>query len=263
MLRLFRRTTGPPSPADVMGRLIIQKYVIVTGLATPPPDVSHALLARKDAEGTRLLDELRLRRSAARRSLQDGGLWEHMSAAEQRFLATEPDAITPQMIQDVSWSMEAAACMLWALGYVDTLPPYDTEADIDSLKRMPSGSMPELLKAGALRTPEQLSSVRDVAELWHWRSRTRQLMENRDNVALPPGVSLEDVVREAAAHAASNGDIPTPIDGDFPVFGKAYARISAEEWFRATSIALERHRALNWLCGRAPRNRWEDTRTDT
>lgn len=31
----------------------------------------------------------------------------------------------------------------------------------------------------------------------------------------------------------------------------------------ATSIIMERHFALNWLCGMAPGNRWDETPTDT
>src|SRR5579871_4960160 len=51
-------------------------------------------------------------------------------------------------------------------------------------------------------------------------------------------------------------------DGDFPAFGNPYWDISEEEYSIATSIAVERHQALNWICGRAPNNRWDETPTD-
>ena len=67
----------------------------------------------------------------------------------------------------------------------------------------------------------------------------------------------------AAEKAASDGLFESPMGGDFSVFGRPYREISGEEWSQATSIAMERHRALNWLCGYAPANRWDETPTDT
>jgi hypothetical protein len=67
----------------------------------------------------------------------------------------------------------------------------------------------------------------------------------------------------AAPRAAAGGHIPAPIDEDFPAFGRAYRDLSPEQWSLANSIAVERHFALNWLCGHARGNRWSATPTDT
>ena len=48
---------------------------------------------------------------------------------------------------------------------------------------------------------------------------------------------------------------------DFPAFGKAYRNLSEDEYEQATSIAMERHLALNWLCGYD--SDWDETPTDT
>jgi len=45
--------------------------------------------------------------------------------------------------------------------------------------------------------------------------------------------------------------------------GKAYRDLSAHEWHEVGSIAVQRHFTLNWLCGYAPENRWDETPTDT
>ena len=37
--------------------------------------------------------------------------------------------------------------------------------------------------------------------------------------------------------------------GDFRAYGKVYRHLSPEQHAEAHSIALERHHALNWLCG--------------
>ena len=53
------------------------------------------------------------------------------------------------------------------------------------------------------------------------------------------------------------------IDEDFKVKGKAFRSLSAGEWSEVGSIIVERHFTLNWLCGRAPGNRWDETPTGT
>ncbi len=77
------------------------------------------------------------------------------------------------------------------------------------------------------------------------------------------GLSIEDVIRLAAEEAVSRGDLAEALGDDFPIFGGPYRDSSADEWAQATSIAMERHKALNWLCGYTPQNRWDEVPTDT
>lgn len=161
-----------------------------------------------------------------------------------------------------SGSMESAECLLWALGYVERLPPYDTQSDGEHLKRLPSDGVVALIRNATLRDADLISKARDVAELWHWRRRTRQLQESGRPVQLPDDLTLPDIVRMAAEKAAADGRFES-IDGDFPIFGRSYAQLTGDEWSEVNSIAMERHKALNWLCGYAPANKWEDTPTET
>ena len=93
---------------------------------------------------------------------------------------------------------------------------------------------------------------------------TRRLIESGEPIPpLPRNLSLDDVVRLTARAAADAGDFAEPCDEDFPAFGKAYRDLSPEEFAYATSIARERHKALNWICGHAPTNQWHLTPTDT
>ena len=57
--------------------------------------------------------------------------------------------------------------------------------------------------------------------------------------------------------------LPEMIDNDFPAMGKAYRELDGREWSEVRSITMERHYALNWLCGLAPNNQWDATPTDT
>lgn len=57
--------------------------------------------------------------------------------------------------------------------------------------------------------------------------------------------------------------LPHLIGSDFPAIGRPYRNLSIEELAILTSIAQERHKALNWLCGFSSSGRWADTTTDT
>ena len=263
-MRLFRRKAGPPDAAAAMSRVLIFKYQIVTGMATPPPDVLAGLMQAWDpGERQRFLEESRQRQAESEKKLRDSGLWPAMTPNEQEFIRALPSDVTQQMLINVSWLMESAECLLWSLGLVDALPPYDAQADLNHLKRVPSSSIQELLRNAKLRPSDVISKARDAAELWHWRSRTRQIQESGEPVQLPDGLRLSKVVQMSAEKAASDGLFGVPLGDDFPAFGRPYRDISSDEWSQATSIAMERHKAFNWLCGYAPGNRWDDTPTDT
>ena len=171
--------------------------------------------------------------------------------------------VTPQARIDLSWSAESVVCLLWALGCISELPRYDENASADLTNKLPSGPSTLLLSDAVLREPALVDRQREIAELWHWRSRTRQLKESGYEFALPGDKTIEEIIKTAAIRAAENGAIPTPIGDDFPAFGKAYRDLTGEEYSQAASIAMERHRAFNWLSGLAPGNRWRDTPTDT
>lgn len=260
----FRKTSGLPDAAAVMTRALIIKHQIVTGMATPPPDALSALMQTWDAGERQLfLEEYRRQQTENEKILRDSGLWLAMTPGEREFILTLPSDRSPQMLIDVSWLMESAECLLWSLGLVDDLPPYDTQADPDHLKYVPASPVQDLIAHATLRSSDEISRARDVAELWHWRSRTRQLQESGRPVELPDGLTLSKVVRMAAERAVEEGLFGASPGGDFPAFDRPYAEISEDEWSQATSIAMERHKALNWLCGYALGNRWDDTPTDT
>jgi hypothetical protein len=195
--------------------------------------------------------------------LKETGLWSAMSSNERAFMLAPLDQIDAQASRNVSWSMESAECLLWALGYVEWMPPYDTQSDVEHLNLSSSDGVVALIRSATLRDAGVISNARDVAELWHWRSRTRQLQESGRPVELPKDLTLVEVIRMAAAKAAADGLFERVIGGDFPALGRSYAQRTADEWAGVASIAMERHKALNWLCGYAPGNKWEETPTET
>jgi hypothetical protein len=53
------------------------------------------------------------------------------------------------------------------------------------------------------------------------------------------------------------------IDDDFPAFGKPYSLLDDAAWRKIRVITEQRHKALNWVCGLAPENNYDETPTDT
>jgi hypothetical protein len=229
-------------------------------MAWPAPEFVPSILAKWTDEDR---DAFILKYDEVSRSLRDSlkssGLWAEMTHEERALFEARLLDRTMQQVLNAAWSMEALACCLWALGILPEIPAYDSQASV--LDQVPKG---EASAAGELRPATEIERARRTAELWHWRSRTRQLLERGVPFhLLPDGRSGDDIVRFAAEQAAIDGYVPATCGADFPAFGKPYRELSPVEFSIITSIACERHKALNWLCGLAPNNQWDQTPTDT
>jgi hypothetical protein len=260
MLGFKRKQSGPPDAAEVAGRARILGARIVHAMAWPPPDALPAVMANwSDADRADLSSKYDTASQSLRASLESSGLWAQASPDEKEFFRARLTERTQQQCVNASWSVESVACCLWALGVLSELPAYDTESSTDVCKQMPQSGA-----SLSLRSAAELEAARAVAQTWHWRSRTRGLIESGKPIPpLPNNLTLDQVVRLTARAAAEAGDFAEPCDEDFPAFGKAYRDLSPDEYAKATSIASERHKALNWICGFAPDNQWDRTPTDT
>lgn len=177
------------------------------------------------------------------------GLGTDLRAALAKLPAHESD---PEVV-DAVWLGEALGTLLWALTAVE-LPAYDTPFDYDAL-------LGEELLNPQFRPADEIERARDAAQLWHWRARTATLQAQGD-VALPaPWVSFDQLIAATAMRGFESGVLPEPRRGDFSAFGTAYKQLDPAQSALAHSIAHERHRALNWLCGLG--STWEDVPTDT
>lgn len=251
-----------PSSREVMARLIILKYLYAKGLALQRV-IAEGNGGLSSAAWKQFFEEERKKNTELMEQLHRSGLWKLMENNEHEFMGATSSDVTRQALINVSWSIESIACFLWALGYIPELPPYDQQTESGISNRLPTEPAQPLMKHAALRPYEMIQEQRAVAELWHWRSRTRKLQEAKHEFKLPEGWTIEKVIQVASTTAAADGVIPTTIGDDFPAWGKAYRDLTEEEYSHATSIAMERHRAFNWLCGHAPGNHWAETPTDT
>jgi hypothetical protein len=265
MFAWLNKKTIPPEPGDVMKRALVLKYLVVKALATPPPEYLAEMMKKwSEQERRKFIHDFQNLYAAQIEQLHRIGLWDEMGQSERDFMQSAPTAATQQALLEITWLAESAVCLLWALGYVAELPPYDQEADPKEMNALPQQTLKLLVENATLLPADTIMKQRNFAELWHWRARTRLLQESgRMPSELPKGLTIGQIIQMTAAKAAEKGAFAAPIGNDFPAFQKPYRELTAEEFSRVTSIAMERHRAFNWLCGYAPGNKWADTPTGT
>jgi len=257
-----------PSLQQAKARAFILRHVAIYALSNPPPALSAQVFARWSvAEQTAARREAAVEGEAFWAKL--GPLRLQLSPREEQFARTNMATMTEAHRVAACWRAEALQTLLWALGVVTGIPPYDTATGDAPIKALSGAEFDEALASAELRPPTELAAARGTAELWLWRARTRQIIEEgkpfpQSAQLLKAGLkSYDDIVRVTAKLALKRGTVREIIDEDFAILGKAYRSASTEEYTLARSIATERLFTLNWLCGRAPEGRWDETPTDT
>jgi hypothetical protein len=250
--------------------MLVLKYVVTYAVTAPPREMLARLMRQWSADERHTFEiKAEANRVQYWEPLKRTGLWADLAPSERELAETTILTLTTQQQIKASWRVEALQMFLWALGLIPQIPPYDTQASHDILKQIPTCDDAGLGASLRLRSDQDLDRARDDAVLWHWRSRTRQLIEKGKEFPATKETraagfrSYNDIVRFTAHKAAKAKLFPNPIDDDFPAFGKAYGALSAEQWSMVRSITMERHFALNWLAGYAPGNQWDETPTDT
>lgn len=258
-----------PSSQDAARRLAILKLVVVHAMTAMPRGMIESIFDGIEGQEKRKYEhETEQARDALQNALRTYGLSNFVSPNERTFFSTTAITMTQRQQIEASWRIEAALVLAWALRRIANLPPYDVDVNPQFLKSLPKDPS-NFIATAELRPQAEINKRRDVAELWHWRSRTRELIERGEPFPSNQDFkrrglrSFDDIVRFAAAKAAQDRVIDEPINGDFPAFGKAYRDLSEQEWAKIRSITMERHFALNWLCGYAPNGQWDETPTGT
>ena len=162
------------------------------------------------------------------------------------------DANDPAVI-DAVWRGEALGTLLWALQLVE-LPAYDHPFDPEVVAMLD-------LDGGALRDAEDIELECESARLWHWRARTTELQAT-GKLELPARyATFDQLIAATAMRGYEQGVLPSPMRGDFHAYGKVYRHLTPAQHAEAHSIAVERHHALNWLCGAG--SDWDAVPLDT
>jgi hypothetical protein len=156
-------------------------------------------------------------------------------------------------VVDAVWRGEALGTLCWALQLLE-LPAYDEPFDPEQVAAV-------ALDDADLRDAEEIELERDSARLWHWRARTTSL-QAAGALELPERyATFDQLIAATAMRGYEQGVLPAPMRGDFRAYGKVYRHLTPEQHAEAHSIAVERHYALNWLCGEG--ETWDDVPLDT
>lgn len=193
--------------------------------------------------------------------LADAGLIASQSTREKPLISRALGSWSRQELIDAAWRANSLGVILWALSQFDELPPWDRQFTPQETIRTLNLFAPigPFMEKSILRPEAEIEKMRSLAALWHWRADVRRRQDESQDPQEKESLAAE--ARQAAAAAFGRGELPELIGGDFPVFGKAYGDISADEFNEANSIAVERHYALNWLCGYAAD--WDVVPTDS
>jgi len=213
----------PPTAAEVRRRAIVTAAVAARALAEL--DGQHLAEARAG-----LLDWV-----------EATGAAEALEPWEARLLAAPPGGIAERDLTNGAWRTEGAAVLAWALGAYE-LPGPDALAPPGDVYRAIGLADPALTDAAL-----DLASPRDPAELERCRQRLLTIHWRLREHALRPGpLDLAAAVAQAAWGPLTLDGVPV-VDGDLALGGVALADAPEDLVARARSIAVERHRAINWL----------------
>ena len=255
-----------PSPTEAAQRLLIFRFQIIHAISNPPPSfLVEQLETMDDAERRKIVQEMDEKLRLLGASLRVMGLWDNMTDEERKFLSTPPHKQEYGSYYEAECAIEAAVCLMWTLKLIDDLPSWDYDADPKIVSIIPSAhdAAVQFLNHASFIREAKIDEARDAAELWHWRSHMRDLeLEGYQLPKKSQFKTVDELVRYTAAEYHKKGLISEPVDGDFPAYGKAYRDLTDSEWMRIRVTSIQRHRVFNWLCGYAPKNRYDKTPID-
>ncbi|HLL51115.1 MAG TPA: DUF4272 domain-containing protein [Thermomicrobiales bacterium] len=179
--------------------------------------------------------------------LRAEGIWESLTPAEGDFLQRPAGDLAEDEIAVIAWQAEGLATLGWALRLTTLLPPGvlgDITAVVQAVPA-PWDDTAAWTRSALLRSESEIATERDRAEIHEWRiaiegpRRLSSKDERREYEA-----AIADVVREARMSRLLESDCD-----DFVVGDRLIASFNDLDLERFSSLAEERLRALNWLCG--------------
>lgn len=184
----------------------------------------------------------------------------YLTEAERTLIHKPLGEWTQRALHMVGWRLETLGVLLWALRLVDLIPTFDTRFTFAELADALDVLTPtiDLVWCAELRSADQLTRMRDTAELWNWRCHAAELM----TLGIKPsqGVDYRDVIRVTAEQAHADGTLPPLLEGDFPAFGRPFVSISAEQYHLIRGISAERYSVMCWLM--EPSAEWQSLPSD-
>ena len=176
---------------------------------------------------------------------QHAGLRDELEAPERALLGSPLGKAHPQAIVNAVWAAEGAQVLLFALG-ARALPAHDAQEHPYKVARevgVLGDSTPSLLDAPKLLSADELLRLQRRLLAIHWRAVNQRVR--------PGAVDFLGLARQEFLHGVDLAGIGVA-DGDLAVRGVPFSQADAPALQIVSSIAVERHRAANWLIGVHP-----------
>ena len=174
--------------------------------------------------------------------IEDNGLEGAATEEELLFIRSTTGRVEPDRITDAYWQMDTIGVLVWSLGMLDKLPPFDAPFDAQAvLKQLPrvGETVGDFAQDVTLRPAEDLGPALEGAQLWQWRA------ECAADASQPDA----DELAKRARRAAELGLLDLVMDGDFSVMATPYSQIDDKRRELVGRLAQERLAALAWVCG--------------
>ena len=173
-------------------------------------------------------------------------LQSELEPLELEILQTEPGKLEQQETINAVWRFEGVAILAWALGLC-MLPPYDQLVSTDDLNYIfgflkPAETVQSLEKSRP-KTLRELEAMKLCILGLHWRLREFTLRRRP--------IEFQQGFKNAWRRDLDISNYQT-IDGDLCICGKRIDNASPSEFDMVLSATMERHLAINWLCGQTP-----------
>jgi hypothetical protein len=218
-----------PQAGDVLRRALALSSVAARAGLEPRAGTSEAL-----AQHRRMLAWLR-----------DTGLDAALEPTEAELVQTPLGQLADAAAMDASWQAEGVHVLAWALDRQPALPhdrlvdPNDVAWQLGFL----DDAALDAERDAELRGEREIDTFLARQLAVHWRLR---------EYSLRPGPMDFAAVVSSGGWARLDIDEAALVAGDLAIDGGPIDRADAAQIERCTSIAIERHRAANWLAGADP-----------
>lgn len=173
---------------------------------------------------------------------EEEGVSKELESSERRLLLADVGDVPPQVAVDASWRLQGVAVLAWALGALE-LPAHDDPSTVwgvlDAIG-LRSQDAPAVLRTPRLRTPEELDWMGRRLLGIHWR-----MVDWR---VRPRAMDFAHFAKTCWFGGFDLSGIPLSAR-DLAIGGRPIAQADPELFSLTTSIARERHQAINWLNG--------------
>lgn len=244
------------TPADAYSQASCHTNRVMTdyeedppALELPPPDrvvrrafVLAAVCCRGVIEDSAASTEIEVFRREVVAWLRDVGAIGEVEPWEMALLSAPLGTLNELQRIDASWCAEGLGLLAWAL-YRYELPSYQQATTppcaADAVGLMTSNAA-ELIESAVLREPTELELLAERLLALHWRLRQFSMRPERIDFVSFASTAYFGPLNVGGLEFAG---------GDLAIDGRPLMDVAEARWRECLSIAQERQRAANWLCG--------------